>query len=281
MLEEVIVDLQRSSAAALTPRIQVTKGSWLAECQALEYELACGLGRKCLRDVACNSGVSLYRRAALEDALSRHSLSVYAEDFENSLLLLAAGERIYYDDRLVIETDAKPTWKGLFSQRVGWSFGGAKLFSERLTLVAAIARHSPLGAYQYFFYLGLNGILLWPLKLATIALLGMSFLRGVDDLLMTGLVPEESWNEPMLFFLWYVKSTIVLLVACFVTLTPGERVRSLLTLPFYGIYTLLHYLPVTVGYLNLLTLRLLGRRLYADHYDANLRLRAAKAGDVP
>ena len=91
-LERVISDLQRSGAAACTPRVQAHPGGWLEECQALEYELACGLGRKSLGDLSANSGVSIYRRSALENALARHSLSVYAEDFENSLLLLAGGE---------------------------------------------------------------------------------------------------------------------------------------------------------------------------------------------
>lgn len=270
-LETVISDLQRSGAAALTPRIQARPGGWLVECQALEYELACGLGRKSLADLACNSGVSIYRYSALRAALARHSLSVYAEDFENSLLLLSAGERIYYDDRLIIQTRAKTSWSSLFSQRVGWSFGCARVFLERLSLLVAIARRSPLGAYQYLFYLGLNGIALLPLKLASIAVLGLSLLQGIDDLLMTDLIPSHSWNDPLLFVLWYCKSTAILVIACHAALPRGERLRHLFTLPFYCMYPLLQYLPTTVGYLNLLTLRIAGRRLYADHYDSRLR----------
>lgn len=269
-LESVISDLQRSAAAALTPRVQAHPGGWLVECQALEYELACGLGRKSLADLTCNSGVSLYRRAALESALARHTLSIYAEDFENSLLLLAAGERIYYDDRLAIETRAKPTWQTLLSQRVGWAFGCAKVYAERLSLIARIARRSPLGAYQYLFYLGLNGILLLPLKLASIAVLSMSLLKALDDLLLTGLLPSHAWNDPLLFALWYVKSTAILAIACCAALPRGERSRHLITLPFYSLYTLLQYIPTTIGYLNLLTVRTLGRRLYADHYERHL-----------
>jgi cellulose synthase/poly-beta-1,6-N-acetylglucosamine synthase-like glycosyltransferase len=268
-LERVISDLQRSGAAACTPRIQARCGGWLEECQGLEYELACGLGRKSLGDLTCNSGVSVYRRAALEEALTRHSLSVYAEDFENSLLLLAAGERIYYDDRLIIETRAKRTLKSLFSQRVGWAFGCAKVVAERLPLFLSIARRSPLGAYQYVFYLGINGILLLPLKLASIAILCSSLLQGVDELLMTHWIPSRSWNEPLLFGLWYGKSIVILFLACLTALPRGERLRHVATLPFYGAYALLQYLPATIGYLNLASLRLLGRRLYADHYDAN------------
>jgi hypothetical protein len=267
MLDQVVSDLQRSGAAALTPRVRVARGGWLTECQALEYELSCGIGRKSLRDLACNSGVSVYRRAALEHALARHSLSIYAEDLENSVLLLAAGERIYYDDRLTIETPAKPSWPGLFSQRVGWSFGCAKVFAERFPLLRAIAKRSPLGAYQYLCYLGVIGIVLLPLKLVSVAILATSFLRALDDLLLLNLVPAHRWNEPLLFALWYVKSLAVLACACWVALPRGERARHLGTLPFYSFYALLQYLPITVGYLNFLASRYFGVRLYQDHYQ--------------
>jgi cellulose synthase/poly-beta-1,6-N-acetylglucosamine synthase-like glycosyltransferase len=265
-LERVISDLQRSGAAALTPRVQVAGGKWWTDCQALEYELSCGIGRKSLRDLSSNSGVSIYRRSVLENALARHSLSIYAEDLENSLLLLASGQQIYYDDRLIVETTGKDTWRALFSQRVGWAFGCVRLFAERWPALVAIARRSPLGAYQYAFYLGFNGIALLPLKLASIAILATSFLRALDDLLGLNLVPARPWNEPLLFVLWYCKSLLVLLCACFVALPRGERARHLGTLPFYCVYALLQYVAVTVGYLNFVSLRTFGRRIYADHY---------------
>ena len=52
-------------------------------------------------------------------ALSEHSLSVYAEDLENAMILLAAGERIYYDGRLVVSTEGPGSLQRWFSQRVG------------------------------------------------------------------------------------------------------------------------------------------------------------------
>jgi len=266
VLETLISDLQRSGAAAFTPRVRVAGGRWWADCQALEYELSCGIGRKSLRDLSSNSGVSIYRRTALEAALSRHSLSIYAEDLENSLLLLASGQQIYYDDRLTLETTAKDTWRALFSQRVGWAFGCARLFVERWPALLAIARRSPLGAYQYLFYLGFNGIALLPLKLVSIAILTTSMLRAIDDLLMLNLVQAHSWNEPLLFVLWYCKSLLILLCACFVALPGGERGRHLATLPSYCAYALMQYIPITVGYLNFISLKTFGRRLYADHY---------------
>jgi cellulose synthase/poly-beta-1,6-N-acetylglucosamine synthase-like glycosyltransferase len=275
VLERVISDLQRSGAAALTPRVRTIERGWLAECQSFEYELSCGLGRKSLGDLACNSGASIYRRRSLQAALSRHSLSVYAEDLENSLLLLGAGKRIYYDDRLILEADVKRTWAGLFSQRVGWAFGCAKLFLERMPLLLRIARRSPMGAYQYIVYLGINGIVLYPLKLASLCLLAMSFLQSLDDLLMIHALPVKAWNHPALFALWYGKSILVLFVAWFVVIPRGERARHVATLPLYPLYALLQYLPIAVGYGNVLALKALGRRLYRDHYDENPRLAPA------
>jgi cellulose synthase/poly-beta-1,6-N-acetylglucosamine synthase-like glycosyltransferase len=267
MLERIISDLQRSGAAALTPRVRAARGGWLVECQALEYELSCGIGRKSLGDLCCNSGVSVYRRSALQWVLARHSLSVYAEDFENSLLLLAAGERIYYDDRMFIETHAKTTWKALFSQRVGWSFGCAKMFVERLPELVKVARRSPIAAYQYLLYLGVNSIVLLPLKWLSVGVLLMSLLKSIDELFMTHVIPAFSWNEPLLFSIWYGKSLAILALACLVAVPRKDRLRHLAILPLYALYSITLYLPVTVGYLNVVAMKLWGKRLYEDHYD--------------
>ena len=279
-IEEVISDFQRSGAAAVSPRIIARRSGWLAECQALEYELACELGRRSLGDLCTNSGASIYRRSALQLTLTRHTLSVYAEDLENSLLLLAAGERIYYDSRLVLSTEPKRTWRSWFSQRSGWSFGWAKVFIERLSLFMAIARRGPVGAYQYVFYFGINGIGMLPLKLASVAILGMSFLNGMGDLLGLNIVPDRPWNQPILFALWYLKTAVVLSVSCIVALPRGERRRHLATVPFYGFYAILQFVPITVGFLNVLTLRLFGHRIYADHYDPNPILFRTTAADT-
>jgi cellulose synthase/poly-beta-1,6-N-acetylglucosamine synthase-like glycosyltransferase len=276
MLERIISDLQRSGAASLTPRVRAARGGWLEECQAFEYELSCGVGRKSLGDLCCNSGVSVYRRSALEWTLARHSLSVYAEDFENSVLLLAAGERIYYDDRLFIETHAKTSWSSLTSQRVGWSFGCAKVFLERLPELWRISRRSPVAAYQYLLHLGVNTILLLPLKWVSVCILSMSFLKGIDDLLLLNLIPSYVWNNPLLFAIWYNKSLLILTLGCLVALPRGQRARHLAIIPFYALYAISLYIPVTLGYLNVASLRMFGKRLYSDHYELHPRLRSSR-----
>ena len=75
--------------------------------------------------------MAVYRADALRYVLEQHSLSVYAEDLENALILLANNESIYYDGRLVVETDAVPTVRRLFSQRVGWHFGLMRVYASR------------------------------------------------------------------------------------------------------------------------------------------------------
>src|SRR5258706_7913971 len=103
-IERFIHDFQSSGAAAVCPRVMIEPDGFLARFQAFEYALAFLVGRESLADYTITSGVSCYRRDALERALAEHSHSVYAEDFENALILLSHGERIYYDGRLILTT---------------------------------------------------------------------------------------------------------------------------------------------------------------------------------
>src|SRR5438874_8744599 len=77
------------------------------------------VGRRSLADYGVTSGVSIYRRDALEWALEQHSMSIYAEDLENTVVLLHAGERIYYDGRLVVSTAGRTLCAA--GTRSGWA----------------------------------------------------------------------------------------------------------------------------------------------------------------
>src|SRR5204862_3260626 len=147
-------EFQRNGMGAACPRIRVTPARLLSRFQQLEYCLSFALGRKSLGDVSITSGIAVYRREVLQRALERHSLSVYAEDLENAFLLLISGERIYYDGRLVVETDGMADLRGLFSQRVGWSFGLARVYGQ---LWRDMLHQCPRGfifTYQYVIYMG-------------------------------------------------------------------------------------------------------------------------------
>ncbi|MEA3149809.1 MAG: hypothetical protein QOD56_748, partial [Gammaproteobacteria bacterium] len=119
-IERFVSDFQQSGAAAACPRLMIEPDGFLARFQAFEYALAFRVGRESMGDFGITSGVSFYRRRTLERALDKHSLSVYAEDFENALVLLGMGETIYYDGRLVVSTEGPGSARRWFSQRVGW-----------------------------------------------------------------------------------------------------------------------------------------------------------------
>ncbi len=69
--ERAISDFQRSGAAAFCPRVMIEPDGFLARFQSYEYALAFRVGRASLADYSITSGVSIYRR----DALDRRSPS--------------------------------------------------------------------------------------------------------------------------------------------------------------------------------------------------------------
>ncbi len=266
--EAVVRDFQRSGAAAACPRVHVRPDGPLVTAQELEYALAFCLGRKSLGDTSVTAGVAVYRRAALEHALAHHTLSVYAEDLENALLLLGAGEHIYYEERLNVETDGKRTLPDWFSQRVGWYFGLVRAWVKRWRDIRFIAGRSPIAFYQYVIYSGGLTIFALPVKLLCLSLLTASLLRGLDELLGLGIVPDVPATHPLLFATVFVKHMLLMSIMICCALPARERLKSLATVPFYFFYGLLQLVPVAVGYINWLSCRLGGRRLYADHYDS-------------
>jgi len=274
-IEECVQDFQHSGAAALCPRVTVAGERLLEAFQQLEYALASRIGRRSLGDFCTTPGVALYRREALEWALSQHSLSVYAEDLENAVLLLGRGDRIYYDDRLVAVTEGKRDLRSWFSQRVGWYFGLAKVYAERRRTIWTVGRRSPATFYQYLIYLGGFGLLACPLKVASCAILILSLANGVDHLLGLDLIADTPLTDPLLFALVYVKYLVLMAFAAIVAVPERERAVLLPLVPFYFFYVLAQIPPMTLGYLDWLAVKVLGRRLHGDHYDIEPRQRQA------
>jgi len=266
-LRQIVFELQRTEMAALTPRVAAAGNGWLARIQQLEYWVACSLGRKSLGDFTITSGVALYRADALRRIYRQHSLSVYAEDFENALILLAANEKIYYDGRFVIETDAIDTIPRLFSQRVGWYFGLIRVYSQRWRSIWPRARRQPYFAYQYLLYTGALVLLLHPVKLFALAVLALSAANGIDNLLRLDQIPDHTVSNPLYFVVIYLQCLGLMLLTWVVGVGRHDRMRVLPIVPLYPIYALAHFVPATVGYLNWLTLRLWGRVVYRDHYQ--------------
>ncbi len=272
-VEACLLQFQESGAAALCPRIAIEGDTILESMQRIEYMLGFCLGRRSLGDFCTAAGLAIYRRDALESALARHSLSVYAEDLENTLDMLGRGERIYYDDRIFALTQGPRTLASWFSQRVGWYFGLAKVYVERWKDTWAVARRSPFAFYQYVIYLGGFGLLLLPLKIASCIILVLSFANGLDGILGTALVPDTAATNPLLFAVVYVKYLALVVFGIGLVATPQERAALLPLAPLYFFYALLQLIPAMVGCCNWITVRVLGRRLYHDHYDTDARRR--------
>jgi cellulose synthase/poly-beta-1,6-N-acetylglucosamine synthase-like glycosyltransferase len=266
-LDQFVRDFQHSGAAAACPRIMIEPDGFLARFQSFEYALAFRVGRQSLADYSITSGVSLYRRDALKRALADHSLSVYAEDFENAVMLLDRGERIYYDGRLVVGTEGPGAFHRWFSQRVGWYHGLLRVYVERLGAIWRIARRTPFSLYHYVVYVGGLTIALHLLKILSAALLLVSFVSGFDHLFLLRWLPTETWASPV-YFMTAVGSYMFLgVVVLFVAIPRAERAYMAPIVPLYLLYALVHILPMTVGYANWIALRLIGRRLYRDHYE--------------
>lgn len=265
-LERAVQTFQARGVAACCPHIRIRDDGFLTSFQLLECELAFGLGRKGMSPHCITSGVSIYDRSALQDTLDAHSLSVYAEDLENSTILLGRGLSIDFDDELVVETDGKTSLSEWFSQRVGWSYGLIRVYASRWREIINVARQNPVSFYNFAVYLGLMTVILIPLKAAGVVLLALSFTNAVDSLLGFDLVPDNRFTDPTYFSATYL--TYTFLCACTVAyLRPKARASTLcIAVCFYMFYAAVHAVAIVIGYLNWLTLLLFGRRLYRDHY---------------
>lgn len=275
----VLREFEESGTAAVCPRFVAHGEGVLARLQALEYELSCNLGRRSLGATAVTAGVSFYRRRDLEETLAGHSLSVYAEDFENAVSLLARGRSIYFDDRLVVRTLPKPDWRSLASQRIGWSFGHARVYAESWREILRASRSGGMARYQYLLHLGLFGLALHPIRVGAVILLTGSLVNGVDEILALGAVPNLAWLSPLLFPVAYLSYLILVAVASTVALDSRDRARLRGVLPLYPLYQLFLVVPTTIGLLNWCSVRLRGRRLVADHYDSDEGIEARSGRD--
>lgn len=265
--ERFIRDFQQSGAAAVCPRVMIEPDGFLARFQAFEYALAFRIGRESLADYSITSGVSCYRRDALERALAEHSHSVYAEDLENALILLSHGERIYYDGRLVVSTEGPGNVRRWFSQRVGWYYGLLKVYIERFGKIWRISKRTPFAMYHFVVYLGVLSVGVHLLKIVSASLLVLSFVSGFDNLFVANVLPRNSIINPT-YFIAAIGSYLALGVFALFTVVPkAERAYIAPIVPLYLFYAITHIAPMTVGYANWLTVKLFGRRIYRDHYE--------------
>ena len=275
-LERMISDFQRSGAAAVCPRVMIEPDGFLARFQSFEYALAFRVGRASLANFSITSGVSVYRRDALENALAAHSMSVYAEDFENAMILLSRGEVIYYDGRLVVSTEGPGKITRWFSQRVGWYHGLVRVYCTRFSEVWKVSRRSPFAFYHFVVYVGVLSLGLHLVKMVSAVVLLISLFSGLDQLLVSHLLPVGSLTDPG-YFVSAIGSYLALGVVALFTVVPrAERAYAAPIVPLYLFYAIVHIVPMTVGFLNWVTLQFIGRRVYRDHYESDANLRASR-----
>lgn len=266
-LERFIGDFQQSRAAAASPRIMIEPDGFLGRFQAFEYALGFRIGRESLADYNVTSGVAFYRRDALVRTLEEHSLSVYAEDLENAVILLSQGERIYYDGRLVISTEGPGAWGRWFSQRVGWYYGLLKVYTERFGQIRRISRRGPFAAYQYIIYLGVLSLACHLVKMLSVGLLLVSLLATLDSVFAIGWMPQAAATNPLHFMAAAGSYLLLSVVAQFALVPKAERAYTAPIVPLYLLYSMLHVVPMSVGFGNWIAIRFWGRRLYRDHYQ--------------
>jgi cellulose synthase/poly-beta-1,6-N-acetylglucosamine synthase-like glycosyltransferase len=193
---------------------------------------------------------------------------VYAEDFENAVIMLSQGGRIYYDGRLVVSTEGPGTLQRWFSQRVGWYHGLIKVYTERFGEILRIGRRSPFAMYHYLLYVGGLSLAMHLVKIASAALLVLSFLAGLDALLLGDLVPQGSITSPEYFTAAITSYLALGVIALFTVVPKAERAYCAPIVPLYLCYAIVHIVPMTVGFANFFWLRLFSRRLYQDHYES-------------
>jgi len=182
--------------------------------------------------------------------------------------MLAAGEHIYYDGRLVVSTEGPGSVRRWFSQRVGWYHGLLKVYSERFPEILRIGRRGPFAFYHYVLYVGGLSLALHMVKLVSAVLLLLSLLSGLDALLLGDLIPGGSLVNPA-NFVAAVSSYLALgLIALFTCVPREERAYVAPIVPLYLCYALTHIAPMTVGFANYFALKLFHRRLYQDHYES-------------
>ncbi len=268
-LERAVRDFQASGAAASVPRVRFREEGPLESCQFFECEMVFSFGRKGLSPNCITSGAAIYDRSSLASALERHSLCVYAEDFENSLILLGDDRHIVYDDDLVIVTSGKSTIRGLFSQRVGWFFGLIRVYTTRWREVLHVARRDPWTAYNFFVYLGILGILFLPIRAAGMLVLLASLLNALDQLLSLNLMPDGAWTDTSYFWSLYLSTTLMAGVVALYLRPPAKPSTIVFAVLFYFFYAMVNIAAAVVGLLNWVGLIVFGRRVYRDHYSAD------------
>jgi len=78
----------------------------------------------------------------------------------------------------------------------------------------------------------------------------------------------HTWYFPLV----YAKYTLLIFAVIPFAIPPGERRENLPIVPLIFLYGLAQLAPTTVGFLNWISLRVAGRRIYRDHFADDARI---------
>jgi len=244
------------------------RDGFLARFQALEYTLAFVVGRRSLADFGVTSGVSIYRRDALEHALG----SIHCPSMPRSRERgdPAARSRAHLLRR---SPGGEHRGAGLIASLVlaagGLVLRAAQVYTQRFHELWRIGRRAPFAMYNFIAYMGVLGLGLHLLRIVSAGLLLVSVGAILDNLFVFNLLPDVGAVNPV-YFAGAVGSYLALgALALFTVVPKSERGYIAPIVPLYFLYVLMHIAPITVGFGNWLALRLWGRRLYRDHYQAH------------
>ena len=111
----------------------------------------------------------------------------------------------------------------------------------------------------------------------SVLLLLISLTATLDSVFAIGWMPLLAFTNPM-YCVSAIGSYLLLSVVAQFTLIPkAERTYTAPIVPLYLLYSMLHVVPMTVGFGNWIALKLWGRRLFQDHYEAGESVRKAPA----
>jgi DMSO reductase anchor subunit len=117
-------------------------------------------------------------------------------------------------------------------------------------------------------------------KVASAILLVLSFISGLDAMLLDDIVPQSSLINPEYFTAAIMSYLTLGVIALFTSVPKAERSYTAPIVPLYLCYAIVHIVPMTVGFGNFFALKMFHRRIYQDHYEspADSRITPGKAG---
>jgi len=264
--QEVLMDFQMSDYDACAVRVLAECRSTLEYLQNFEYKISMGLTKKSMGVNSIVSGAfAFFKRDYLEAILTRHSKSVYGEDYETTLRILSSGGRIHYDGRVTILTKQRATLFDLTRQRMGWDFSLLKINAHLPRQLMSLPKKFYTW-YQYIFYNIFLSVFLHPIRIVSITVLLACLANFFDNMARTHLIPDYAITNPGLFFLFYLFSLMVTYSLLFAVerRRRGRYAFILLLFPFYSLYMSL--VPRTLGFLNYISIKTLGIKLVEDGY---------------